>query len=117
MNEGQIIGILLVILASLAAYYTVYYLGGRKSNPNVELPIEIFNSLKNIASKKGITPEEWVSEQVLKNDSDINTKLTDESGIVFHDLDYLAGTWTDKDAEEFEQATSDFNKIEERLWR
>jgi hypothetical protein len=117
MNDVQIIAILLVILASLAAYYTAYHLGGRKSNPNVELPIEIFNSLKNIASKKGITPEQWVSEQILKNDAEKNIKLTDKSDVIFHDLDYLAGTWTDQDAEEFEQATSDFNKIEERLWR
>jgi hypothetical protein len=113
MNESQIIGILLAILASLVTYY----IAGRSGNPRIELPVEVFNSLKNIASKKGVTPEEWVSEQVIKNVAEKNIKLTNESSIVFHDLDYLAGTWTDKDAEEFEQATSDFNKIEERLWR
>lgn len=113
MSEGQIIGILLGILVVIATYYFV----GRSGNPHVELPFDIFNSLKKIASKNGVTPEQWVSEQVLKNDAEINIKRIDESDVVFHDLDYLAGTWTDKDAEEFEQATSDFNKIEERLWR
>ena len=113
MNEGQIIGILLVILAALATYYTL----GRSETSSVELPFEIFNSLKNIATKNGVTPEEWVSEQVIRNDLEKSTKLINEPGIVFHDLDYLAGTWTDKDAEEFEQAASDFNRIEERLWQ
>jgi hypothetical protein len=36
---------------------------------------------------------------------------------VFHDLDALAGTWTQEDAEEFLKATADFGKIDESLWR
>lgn len=32
------------------------------------------------------------------------------------DLDYLAGTWSDKDVAEFEQATSVFEKVDEDLW-
>jgi hypothetical protein len=113
MNEGQIIGVLLAVLAALVTYYTL----GRSENSSVELPFEIFNSLKNIASKNGITPEEWVSEQVIRNDSEKSAKLINSSDMIFHDLDYLAGTWTDKDVKEFEQATSDFNRIEERLWQ
>ena len=33
----------------------------------------------------------------------------DQDG-VYHDLDYLAGTWTEEDDKEFLQATEDFNK-------
>lgn len=37
--------------------------------------------------------------------------------VVYEDLDYLAGTWSDKDVTEFEQATSVFEKVDENLWR
>ncbi len=37
--------------------------------------------------------------------------------VVYDDLDYLAGTWSDKDAVEFEQATSVFENVDEDLWR
>lgn len=117
MSEVHIITVLLVILASLATIYAAYYIGGRKNNSSIELPLDVFDSLKNIASKKGLTPEQWVSEQILKNVVAKNIKITGKTETAFHDLDYLAGTWNDKDAEEFEQAASDFNKIEERLWR
>ena len=40
----------------------------------------------------------------------------DQDG-VYHDLDYLAGTWTEEDDKEFLQATEDFNKIDEELWK
>jgi Protein of unknown function (DUF2442) len=32
-------------------------------------------------------------------------------------LDALAGTWSEKDAQEFDQAVSDFGKIDEGLWK
>lgn len=35
---------------------------------------------------------------------------------VYHDLDRLAGTWSAKDAEEFEKTIKDFEKIDEDLW-
>lgn len=37
--------------------------------------------------------------------------------VVYHDLDYLAGTWTEEDAEAFTKATEDFNKIDKELWQ
>lgn len=33
------------------------------------------------------------------------------------DLDSLAGTWSDEETEEFLRITSDFNKIDEDMWR
>jgi hypothetical protein len=35
----------------------------------------------------------------------------------YHDLDFLAGTWTAEDAEEFRAAASDFDTIDPELWR
>jgi hypothetical protein len=37
--------------------------------------------------------------------------------VVYNDLDYLAGTWSDKDYKEFLQATADFEKIDENAWK
>ncbi len=37
--------------------------------------------------------------------------------VVYNDLDHLAGTWSDKDFEEFLQATADFDKIDENMWK
>jgi hypothetical protein len=38
-------------------------------------------------------------------------------GKVHHDLDHLAGTWTDADLEEFEEATAVFEQIDAELWQ
>jgi hypothetical protein len=40
-----------------------------------------------------------------------------KSTVVYNDLDYLAGTWSDKDYKEFLQATADFEKIDENAWK
>jgi hypothetical protein len=36
---------------------------------------------------------------------------------IFHDLDYLAGTWTEEEGREFLEVTENFNKIDEELWK
>ena len=35
---------------------------------------------------------------------------------VYHDLDYLAGTWSDKDKKNFDDNTKFFEKIDKELW-
>jgi hypothetical protein len=35
---------------------------------------------------------------------------------VFHDLDYLAGTWNEKDKKVFNDTIESFEKIDEELW-
>ena len=35
---------------------------------------------------------------------------------VFHDLDYLAGTWSDKDKKTFDDSTKSFEKIDKEFW-
>lgn len=36
---------------------------------------------------------------------------------IHHDLDDLAGTWTDEEAREFDVVVSEFSRIDEELWR
>ena len=37
--------------------------------------------------------------------------------VVHHDLDHLAGTWTETDAKEFEEATAPLAEIDQELWQ
>lgn len=37
--------------------------------------------------------------------------------IVYNDLDHLAGTWSDKDYEEFQKKVKDFETIDETKWK
>lgn len=46
------------------------------------------------------------------NWEDSSQKITD-----YHDLDLLAGTWTEEDEIEFLSHTNDFSKIDENLWK
>lgn len=36
--------------------------------------------------------------------------------VVFHDLDYLAGTWSQKDQKEFSENIKSFENIDKELW-
>lgn len=36
---------------------------------------------------------------------------------IYHDLDYLAGTWSEKEAQSFENTIKAFEKIDEDLWK
>ncbi len=69
-----------------------------------------------------------LKEKAKKEGSSVNAALVkllqEELGIkkkkrtvVYNDLDHLAGTWSDKDFEEFLQATADFDKIDENMWK
>ena len=69
-----------------------------------------------------------LKEKAKKEGSSVNAALVkllqEELGlkkkkrtVVYSDLDHLAGTWNDKDYEEFLQATADFAKIDENLWK
>ena len=69
-----------------------------------------------------------LKEKAKKEGSSVNAALVkllqEELGIkkkkrtvVYNDLDHLAGTWSDKNYKEFLQATADFAKIDENVWK
>jgi hypothetical protein len=56
--------------------------------------------------------------QLIKNF--INKKnifLNKQQKLPYHDLDYLAGTWNQKDETEFIDNTRQFTKIDQNLWQ
>lgn len=78
---------------------------------------------------RGITPEVMVAlkQEAEKLHTSVNLLILKliERGIgysreikrpVFHDLDKLAGTWSEKEAIEFEKNIKDFEHIDKDLW-
>jgi hypothetical protein len=70
-------------------------------------------ALKEKAKKEGSSVNAALVK-LLQEDLGIKKK---KRTVVYNDLDYLAGTWSDKDYKEFLQATADFAKIDESEWK
>ena len=71
------------------------------------------NALKEKAKKEGSSVNAAVVK-LLQEELGIKKK---KRTVVYNDLDHLAGTWSDKDYKEFLQATADFAKIDENVWK
>ena len=71
------------------------------------------NALREKAKKEGSSVNAALVK-LLQEDLGIKKK---KRTVVYNDLDHLAGTWSDKDYKEFLQATADFAKIDENLWK
>ena len=74
---------------------------------------KLAQALKNKAHQEGVS----VNAMTLRL---IRESLgLDKTGRVdgYNDLDHLAGTWTQDDAEEFRHATAVFEQIDKDMWR
>lgn len=71
------------------------------------------NALKEKAKKEGSSVNAALVK-LLQEELGIKKK---KRTVVYNDLDHLAGTWSDKDYKEFLQATADFAKIDENMWK
>ena len=71
------------------------------------------NALKEKAKKEGSSVNAALVK-LLQEELGIKKK---KRTVVYNDLDHLAGTWSDKDYKEFLQATADFAKIDEDVWK
>ncbi|MBI1920009.1 MAG: antitoxin [Geobacter sp.] len=69
--------------------------------------------LKEKARKEG-TSVNALMLRILKESLGIEKK---KRGAVYDDLDHLAGTWSKKDAAEFDRAISVFEKVDEDMWK
>lgn len=79
--------------------------------------IELSEIPQNISShtKVIVTFLEDIQVSEIKNQA--SSESVEQSQIIYHDLDLLAGTWTEEDAREFSQNTAIFNQIDEQLWQ
>lgn len=72
----------------------------------------VMASLKKKADEQKISVNSLIL-QIIENDLGFSHT---KKKAVFHDLDYLAGTWSDKDLKMFEENTKSFEKIDKELW-
>lgn len=70
--------------------------------------------IREEAERRGIK-EELLVLQLLRD----GIRIANESSLTqqHHDLDSLAGTWSEEQAAEFAAAESDFERVDEKLWR
>ncbi len=74
---------------------------------------ELAENLKRAAKKTGGSINKTVLE-ILRNSLGLNSR---KRARVFHDLDDLAGTWSDADWQQFIKATKPFAVIDKDLWK
>ena len=66
--------------------------------------------IRKEAQRRGLSIEAMTLELVRKG-------IAGSQTAPFHDLDELAGTWTQEQTEEFLNAIADFEQIDEKLWQ
>lgn len=74
---------------------------------------DIAGALKEKARREG-TSVNTVLLKTLRESLGLEKK---KRTAVYHDLDHLAGTWSEQDAAEFERATAVFEKVDEDIWK
>ncbi|HHT9137432.1 MAG: hypothetical protein Q6358_08900 [Candidatus Brocadiales bacterium] len=74
---------------------------------------EISKLLKEHAKSEGISVNALLLKMV-KESLGIEKKRRTK---IYHDLDHLAGTWSEKDLKEFQKNIEDFERIDNEIWR
>jgi hypothetical protein len=75
-----------------------------------------FEKLLAKAKQRGVTIGVIAREALQRTAETPTPPVENQSSGPWHDLDHLAGTWTDEDLAEFNAATADFEKIDPELW-
>lgn len=75
-----------------------------------------FAALEDEARRRGLAVADVARELLSQALSPTHQPAPAAEGGPWHDLDPLAGTWSDADAREFADATADFNRVDLRLW-
>ncbi|MFH0925623.1 MAG: antitoxin [bacterium] len=68
--------------------------------------------LKKQAKKNGLSVNMYLLK-VIKEDIGLEKKRN----VSHHELDNLAGTWSEEDYQEFQNNIADFEKIDQDLWK
>lgn len=73
---------------------------------------EISEKIKEKARSENKSMNQWVLDILRQNTGLDKKKIMNE----YHDLDHLMGTWSEKEYNEFKQNTSEFSKVDSKLW-
>ena len=74
----------------------------------------IVEKLKSKADQRGIDLDTFILSIFKK---ELGLEIETPRDNLYGDLDYLAGTWSKEEAEDFIKLTEDFNKIDDELWK
>ncbi len=76
------------------------------------VPPDVERAIRRRARERGLSLNKAIIT-LLEGDEGTHAR---RKGVVYHDLDYLAGTWSAKDAAEFDAALEEQRRIDEELW-
>ena len=74
---------------------------------------EVAKLLKEQAKNEGVSVNALLLKMV-KESLGIEKKRRTK---IYHDLDHLAGTWSEKDFKEFQKNVEDLEKVDKELWK
>lgn len=74
---------------------------------------EVAKLLKDQANSEGISVNALMLKMV-KESLGIEKKRRRK---IYHDLDHLAGTWSEKDLKEFQKNVEDLEKVDKEIWK
>jgi plasmid stability protein len=79
---------------------------------------ETFRRLQAEAQRRGVDVES-AAKSVLASHLPAKPAERNErsNGPPYHDLDFLAGTWTDEEAQEFLDAIADCGRVDPEMWQ
>lgn len=76
---------------------------------------ELAREIEHLARREGLSRNQAVVRLLRKG---AGIAEGDESGdVIGSSLDWFAGSWTEEQAREFDEAVADFETIDEELWR
>ncbi|MBW2734837.1 MAG: hypothetical protein JRH20_20815 [Deltaproteobacteria bacterium] len=76
---------------------------------------ELQRRIRRLAKSKGISLNRAVLELLRKGAGLDDTQ--DDTGLIGSSLDTFIGTWSDEEADEFEESIAEFSTIDEEVWR
>ena len=76
------------------------------------IPIELQDAIRRRAQADGVSLNRTV-QRMLEEYSGLRQK---PGPIVYDDLDHLAGTWTEEEADSFDAALTEQRRIDPELW-
>lgn len=74
---------------------------------------KVHMAIKDQADRKGMSVNRYV-RSILREAVGLGSERSSQN--TYHDLDHLAGTWTQQELEAFEMSLSPLRKIDQDLW-
>ena len=75
----------------------------------------LLSKIKILARQEGVSMNKFVVK-LLRESLGFDKKQKIPGLVKHHDLDYLFGTWSEEEAQEFDEALNEHRKIDGELW-